>query len=83
MVHHLSRVIIDLAELAEHSAPILAEADLHEEWVTDLGGTAEPEFYRFLDADNRKLRNWLNEARTRPQVVQAVRREIRRRSSTD
>ena len=76
------RVIIDLAELAEHSAPILAEVDLHEEWVTDLGSTAEPEFRRFLDADDRKLRNWLNEARTRPQVVQAVRREIRRRLST-
>lgn len=82
MVHHLSRVIIDLAELAEHSAPILAEVDLHEEWVTDLGETAEPEFHRFLDADDRKLRNWLNEARTRPQVFQAVRREIRRQLST-
>lgn len=79
MVYHLSRVIIDLVELAEHSAPILAEVDLHEEWVTDLGKAAEPEFHRFLDADDRKLRKWLIEVHTRPQAIKAVRQEIRRR----
>ena len=79
MVYHLSRVIIDLVELAEQSAPILAEVDLHEEWVTDLGEAAEPEFHRFLDADDRKLRKWLIEVHTRPQAIKAVRQEIRRR----
>lgn len=81
MVYHLSRVIIDLVELAEQSAPILAEVDLHEEWVTDLGEAVEPEFHQFLDADDRKLREWLIEVHTRPQAIKAVRQEIRRRRS--
>lgn len=81
MVYHLSRVIIDLVELAEQSAPILAEVDLHEEWVTDLGKAAESEFHQFLDADDRKLRKWLIEVHTRPQAIKAVRQEIRHRRS--
>ncbi len=79
MAFHLSRVVINVAELAEHSAPVLAEAELHEQWVSDLGATAEPDFHQLLDADSRRLRRRLNEAHTRPQVRMAVRREIRRR----
>ena len=78
MAFHLSRVVINVAELAEHSAPVLAEAELHEQWVSDLGATAEPDFHQLLDADSRRLRRRLNEAHTRPQVRMAVRREIRR-----
>lgn len=76
MAFHLSRVVIDLRELAEHSAPVLAEAELHEQWVGDLGEAREPEFHEFLDADDRKLRRWLDEARTRPQALRAVREQI-------
>ena len=79
MAHHLSRVIIDVAELAEFSAPVLAEVELHEEWVGELGQDSDHEFHRYLDGDNRKRRNWLSETHSRPQAMQAVRQEIRRR----
>ena len=79
MAFHLCRVVIDLRELAEHSAPVLAEAELHEQWVGDLGEEREPEFHQFLDADNRKLRSQLHEARTRPQAMRTAREEIVRR----
>lgn len=79
MAHHLTRVVIELAELAEHSAPILAEVDLHEEWVTELGDSAEAAFHTFLDQDNRKLRLWLQEPHTRHQATSTVRIEIRTR----
>ena len=78
MACHLIRVVIDVAELAEHSAPVLAEAELHEQWVSDLGARCETHFHQFLDADDRKLRRWLNEAQTRPQAIRAVREEIAR-----
>ena len=80
--HHLSRVIIGLRELAEHSAPVLAEVELHEEWVQSLGTSAESELHRLLEGDDRKLRKWLNEPRTRPQAMRAVRQEIRRRKTS-
>lgn len=80
MVHHLSRVIVSLAEFALQSAPIIAEVDLHEEWVTHLGAPAGPEFDKFLEADDRKLRRWLKDMATRHQAIQAVNQEIRRRS---
>jgi len=79
MAFHLTRAIIDVAELAEFSAPVLAEAELHEEWVGELGQDKGDEFHRYLDGDDRKQRNWLSEPRTRPQAMQAVRREILRR----
>lgn len=79
IAHHVSRVIISLRELAEHSAPVLAEVELHEEWVEGLGRLAEREFHQLLEDDDRKLREWLNEPRTRPQAMRAVRQEIRRR----
>lgn len=79
MAFHLSRVVIDLRELAEHSAPVLAEAELHEQWAGDLGCEFEPAFHEFLDADDSKLRRWLSEARTRPQALRAVREEIARK----
>ncbi len=82
MTFHLCRVIIDLSELAEHSAPVLAEAELHEQWVLELGEHHGAEFHRLLDADDRKLRRWLNETRTRPQAMRAVRQEIRKRTQT-
>ena len=79
MAHHLSRVIIDVAELAEFSAPVLAEVELHEEWVGELGQDKGDEFHRFLDREDRKLRDWLRETHLRPQAMRAVRQEIRRR----
>ena len=79
MAFHLSRVVIDLRELAEHSAPVLAEAELHEQWVSELGEDHDTLFHQLLDADNRKLRRWLGESRTRPQAMRAVREEILRR----
>ena len=78
MACHLTRVIIDVAEFAEQSAPVLAEAELHEQWLSDLSEEYEPRFHQLLEADNRKLRHWLNEARTRPQAMRAVREEILR-----
>lgn len=79
MVHHLSRVKLDLIELEEQSAHIIAEVDLHDEWVTQLGQGAESEFYRFLDANDRKLREELKSPYTRSAVIQTVRQEIRSR----
>ena len=81
MAYHLSRVVIGLPELAEHSAPVLAEADLLEEWIQALGLDVENEFHKLLDANRRKLREWLSEPRTRPQAMKAVRQEIRRRTN--
>ncbi len=78
MACHLIRVVIDVSELAEHSAPVLAEAELHEQWVSDLGPDHETQFHQFLDEDGRKLRLWLNEVHTRPQAMRAVREEIAR-----
>lgn len=78
MACHLIRVIIDTKELAEHSAPVLAEAELHEQWVSELGEACEPDFHQLLEADNRKLRRWLSETHTRPQAMRAVREEIAR-----
>lgn len=83
MAHHLTRVVIELTELAEHSAPILVEIDLHEEWMTELGDSAESAFHAFLDQDERKLRQWLEEPHTRSQAISAVRREIRSRGSRE
>lgn len=79
LAHHLTRVVIPTAELAEHCAPILAEAELHEDWVGALGGGDEAEFHRLLDAEDRKLRSWLAEPSRRNQAMSTVRREIRRR----
>lgn len=79
MAHHLCRAIIDLAILAEHSAPVLAEVDLHEEWVDALGPGSEDAFHELLDADSRRLREGLKEPRTRPQTMRRVRQEIRDR----
>ena len=79
MAHHISRAIIDVAELAEYSAPVLAEAELHEQWVGALGQHMDREFHRYLDGDDRKLRDWLSETHSRPQAMRAVRQEIRRR----
>lgn len=79
MAFHLSRVVIDLRELAEHSAPVLAEAELHEQWVSELGEDHDALFHQLLEADNRKLRRWLSETHTRPQAMRAVREEIARK----
>jgi hypothetical protein len=79
LAHHLTRVVIETAELAEHCAPILAEAELHEDWLGALGADAEPQFHEFLDADDRKLRSWLADPAKRSQAMTTVRREIRQR----
>lgn len=82
MAFHLCRVVIDLAELAEHSAPVLVETDLLEEWVDSFGVGSEGSFHQFLDSEDRKLRDCLSQPSTRPQAVQAVRKEIRRQQQT-
>lgn len=79
LAHQLTRVAIPTVELAEHCAPILAEAELHEDWVGALGPDSEQEFHDFLDADDRKLRSWLGEPANQTQAMSTVRREIRRR----
>ncbi|MGQ0616107.1 MAG: hypothetical protein ACT4PW_03810 [Acidimicrobiia bacterium] len=79
LAHHLTRVVIETAELAEHCAPILAEAELHEDWLGALGADAEPQFNQFLDSDGRKLRSWLADPAKRSQAMTTVRREIRQR----
>ena len=82
LAHHLTRVAIPTAELAEHCAPILAEAELHEDWVGVFGVDCEQEFHDFLDADDRKLRSWLSDPAKRAQAMSTVRREVRRRQET-
>lgn len=79
LAHHLTRVAIPTAELAEHCAPILAEAELHEDWMGALGVDSEQQFHDFLDADERKLRSWLSDPAKRAQAMGTVRREVRRR----
>jgi hypothetical protein len=82
LAHHLTRVAIDTAELAEHCAPILAEAELHEDWLSALGRNAEAHFHEFLDSDDRKLRSWLADPAMRSQAMTTVRRELRQRRDT-
>jgi hypothetical protein len=79
LAHHLTRVAIDTAELAEHCAPILAEAELHEDWLSALGPDAEAQFHEVLDSDDRKIRSWLADPAMRSQAMTTVRREIRQR----
>jgi hypothetical protein len=79
LAHHLTRVAIPIVELSEHCALILAEAELHEDWLRDLGADSEEEFHRLLDADDRKLRTWLSDPARRAQAMATVRREIRGR----
>lgn len=79
LAHHLTRVAIDTAELAEHCAPVLAEAELHEDWLGALGADAEQQFHDLLDSDDRKLRSWLSDPAKRSQAMTTVRREMRQR----
>ena len=76
MAHHLTRVVIELEVIAELSAPILMEANLHEEWVESLGEEAEAEFHALLDADDRRLRIWMQAPRTRYQAQSEIRRAM-------
>ena len=79
MAHHLTRVVIESATLAEHSAPVLMEANLHEEWVEALGEDREPDFHAFLDADDRQLRKLMSEPRSRFHAQSVIRQEIKQR----
>ncbi len=82
-VHHLTRVAIDLPTLYEHCAPILAEAELQEEWVEAAIGVGIPgtdaaaSFQQFLGRGEGSLREALENANTRGQVRRGVRQEIR------
>ncbi len=82
-VHHLTRVIVDLPTLYEHSSPVLTEAELQEEWVEaalDRGvaqAEAEGAFQAFLGHGEGSLRDALSNANTRGQVRRAVRKRIR------
>ena len=82
LAHHLTRSVIELETLAEQSAPILIEVTLHEEWISALGDESEPDFHQLLDAHERKLRNWMEEPRTRYQAQSTVRQEIRQRGAS-
>lgn len=79
MAHHLTRVVIASATLAEHSAPVLMEANLHEEWVEALGKDSEPDFHAFLDADDRQLRKLMSEPQTRFNAQSVIRQQIKHR----
>ena len=79
LAHHLTRAVIELETLAEHSAPNLMEVTLHDEWMTVLGCASEPDFHEFLDSQDHKVRNWMQQPGTRFQAQSAVRREIRQR----
>lgn len=79
MAHHLTRVVIELATLAEHSAPVLMEANLHEEWVEALGEASEHDFEAFLDADDRLLRNLMLAPQTRFNAQSSIRQQIKQR----
>lgn len=92
LTHHLTRVVVDLATFAEHSAPTLLEVELQEDWVSDalhdlapdadrtsVQRIAEDAFQDLLDANDRRLRRMLAEAPTRAQAAREIRLEIRRR----
>ncbi|MCY4518446.1 MAG: hypothetical protein OXB99_14545 [Acidimicrobiaceae bacterium] len=79
MAHHLTRVVIDLSTLAEHSAPVLMEANLHEEWVEALGEASEQEFEALLDADDRLLRNLMSVPQSRFDAQSSIRQQIKQR----
>jgi hypothetical protein len=85
LVHSLSRVVVGLDVLEEHSGHVLLEAELEEEWVEELAGEdAGPEerqgaseaFAAYLDAG---LRVALLERDRRSDVAREVRAELRRR----
>lgn len=78
---HLTRAVIAFAELAELSAPVLAEVELAEEWNEQLGPTGEAQLQALLDADARKLRGWLGEAHSRSQAMRAARQALRERGA--
>ena len=59
------------------SAPILAEAELHEDWVSACGKDDEEAFHRFLDSGARRLRNWLVQDHKQPQAMREARQDIR------
>ena len=87
LAHYMTRVVIDLPTLSEVCEAVLVEADLQEEWVDaatrgeeHLAGAmleAEKEFQAFLDRDNRRLRDRLQEAHTRPDALREIRIAIR------
>lgn len=92
LTHHLTRVVVDLWTFAEHSAPILLEVELQEDWVSeamrdvqegaDLAKAqqaAEDAFQDLLDADERRLRGMLSEPPTRAQAAREIRTAIRDR----
>lgn len=83
MAFHICRVIIPIRELEEYSAPVLAEAELHEEWVSELGQGFESKFFDLLDKDRHTLRNNLRKVYTRPKAMRAVRRKIKDIKATD
>ncbi|WP_420445874.1 hypothetical protein [Candidatus Poriferisodalis sp.] len=79
MAHHLTRVVIELTTLEEHSAPVLMEVNLHEEWIEALGENSEQDFGAFLDADDRRLRKLMLESQSRFRAQSLIRQEIRHR----
>lgn len=82
-VHHLTRVIVDLPTLYEHSSAVFTEAELQEEWVEEAMNAgvaraeAEATFQEFLGRGKGSLREALANARTRGHVRRAVRQGIR------
>jgi hypothetical protein len=95
LAHHLTRVVVDLPILAEHSASVLLEAELQEEWgqaalaqagdesAIEILRGAEDAFHDLLDSGNRRLRVMLADARTRPQATREIRQALRGRRTDD
>ncbi len=95
MAHHLTRVVVDLATLAEQSAPVLLEIELQEDWVSESlavrpDGTdqvqvqeqAEAEFQDLLEREDRRLRSMLREPHSRAQAAREVRLAMRERKES-
>lgn len=88
--HYMTRVIVELEAFAEVLAPVLAEAELMEDWSQRSGLTpdqSEAEFHDFVTAplnslEGRTLQNDLKDPSKRSAVRRSVVREAENRYGT-
>jgi hypothetical protein len=94
-IYYHTRLIVDMKTLAETYDPIATELELQYDWVDtalqskrdvtlsddtlEAISEAEKDFGEYLDANERALRNGLQDAVTRADIRRQVRREIMRR----
>jgi hypothetical protein len=88
---HLTRLAVPLPDLNKVSSPVFTESELLADWVETALGTAqggdddatisdaEKAFHAYLDEDDRRLRNRLQQPHLRPDLRRECRREITRR----